>query len=234
MQRAAFDVTHPIGAFYVSARYVAFSPDGRTMAAGFEMNTGNRHRAGPLVLWDVSTGRQLYKGEILALAQRAITFTVDGKYLAAKGKGVRLIEVATGKELADLDREGDGGLSGFSVSSNGKTLASLYAWGGKDPRQTVVLWNLATYQPAATFALPQPAGHVLSMAFSHDGKTLATVSEDGFIRLRALPAGTELASIQGPGCKINALCFAPDDQRLAFACDNGAVLLADVKQPTGQ
>src|SRR5581483_997993 len=237
-QRTLFNIVPPVGTT-ITTRYVAFSPDGRTVASGSEINTGDHHLAGPLILWDINTGQQLYQGQILALARRAIAFTPDGKYLVVKGKGIRLIEVATGKEQAALEREGDGGLLGFGISSDGKTLVSLYVldlW-SKIPRvlhQTVVLWDLATYQPGASFTLPKAVDPAHSVAFSHDGKILATAGQDSYVRLWALPTGMELASFKGPGGLINAVCFSPDDKTIAFACDNGAVLLAEIKQPPGQ
>ena len=55
------------------------------------------------------------------------------------------------------------------------------------------------------------------MAYSPDGKTLATAGKDGTIRLRtaASRGGTKLQA----GGPVRALAFAPDGKTLAVACD---------------
>jgi WD40 repeat protein len=223
--------------FDVLAKSVTFSPDGTMLAAGLRKEIDDHGLGGVVVLWDIALGQQLQKFEGIVSNRPVVAFTPDGKTLAITDKGVRLFEVSTGKERPALKREGAGAVVGLEISPDGKTLVAVEFLAiptGRDLRQTVVLWDLATGRPAATFTLPYYVGRAHNMALSHDGRTLATAGADGFVRLWKLPTGTALASVQGPTDHIYAVCFSPDDQVLAFACDNGAVMLADVQQHLDQ
>jgi WD40 repeat protein len=73
---------------------VAFSPDGKLLAAG--------SRAYTVKLWDVASGR-----EMLVLSGddgfTSVVFSPDGKVLAAgRGNTIRLWDVASGRELRTL------------------------------------------------------------------------------------------------------------------------------------
>ncbi|MBV8268791.1 MAG: hypothetical protein JO252_20885, partial [Planctomycetaceae bacterium] len=122
-------------------RSMAFSPDGKTLAAGY---------SGGVVLWDVAAGQRL-GDEPLPVREGivgGVAFSPDGKTLAAGYSGfgvggVVLWDVAAGQRLGDEPlpvREGDVGSVAFSP--DGKTLAAGYS-GGFGRVGGVVLWDVA-------------------------------------------------------------------------------------------
>ncbi len=75
---------------------------------------------------------------------------------------------------------------------------------------------------------------VLSLAFSPDGKRLASGAEDGSVRLWSLPDGSLLHILKGHTKKVNSVVFSPDGQILASGSDDGTARLWQVADGTPQ
>ena len=84
-----------------------------------------------------------------------------------------------------------------------------------DPRSSwaIVLWDVASRRELRTFG--GPAGRILALAFSPDGKTLATTGADRGVRFWDVASGREDRRIDGAGSG-RALAFSPDGQTLAI------------------
>ena len=108
---------------------MAFSPDGKTLAAGYGGVGG-----GGVVLWDVAARERLHgraarreEGDVTSVA-----FSPDGKILAAGydvggDGGVVLWDVASRRRLADEPLAvKEGGVASVAFSPDGKTLAAGY------------------------------------------------------------------------------------------------------------
>jgi WD40 repeat protein len=159
---------------------VAFSPDGRRLAAvgGF----------GGVQLWDCDTGRRLWEQEMAVPYGRGVpVFAPDGQRLAcAGGDGqVRVFDAATGKELAAVEGQ-SGSAPALAFTPDGQRLAT----GGVE--RQVHVWEVATGRLLHTLSGHQ--GSVDSLAFSADGKLLASGGSDAVVylwdatRLGAQPA----------------------------------------------
>jgi sugar lactone lactonase YvrE len=175
------------------------APDGRTLATAGQ--DGNAK------LWDVATARLIatlagHKREV-----QDVTFSPDGRTLASASwdETVRLWETATARERLTLKGHRSTVL-GVAFCPDGRRLASADgAWNeyghadreGRKPGE-VRLWDLALGRQVAT--LEGHADRVWGVAFSPDGKTLASACWDQKVRLWDLPAARPVAS-PAPGRK---------------------------------
>jgi WD40 repeat protein len=141
---------------------IALAPDGKTIAQG-----GSRDS--PPILCDALTGKKVRQfggpGNMTALA-----ISPDGQVLAAgEMRGVRIWEVASGKELGWYPNT-HGWIGFLSFSPNGRLLGC----GSSDG--TIVLWDTATGKERNSFKGHH--GAVRSGAFSPDGRRLYSGSDD--------------------------------------------------------
>src|SRR5262249_19123133 len=96
-------------------RFLAFSPDGKSLAVAFQ-NT--------LRLWDASTGKERWHYTLSSNQFFGITFSPDGRTLAAALVCmVRLWDVPTGREICPIP-EHRLGIGSISLSPDGRTLTT--------------------------------------------------------------------------------------------------------------
>jgi WD40 repeat protein len=186
-----------LGAAPRSIVSVAFSPDGRTFAAGGMARRGSD----TLLLWDWQTGALLHTLPGNRFQVGGLAFSPGGHYLASCGgkpctndgdPGAHLWETASGSLIRTFKGHGSA-VTCVALSPDGKLLASA-CYGERGVRLWDVFGGKELTQfdehlgrvPTVSSELAKFEGHlgpVLTVAFSPDGTLLATGSEDTTILL---------------------------------------------------
>jgi WD40 repeat protein len=158
--------------------YVAFSPDGKTMATASFDDTAK--------LWEFATGKELQTLKGHTAPVYCVAFSPDGKTVAtaSQDKTIRLWNPADGKMIRELKGHTDT-VDFVAWSPDGKTLAS--ASGNSD--KSVRLWNPEDGKEIKNLGAHK--GSVYTVDFSPDGKLLVSASADATIKIWDVAAKKE-------------------------------------------
>lgn len=197
---------------------LSFSKDSSTLSSSdadatvrlWELPAGRERLA-----FELPTEMQLGAGEIRGMAVAptgTLVATVDGT------NQVKLWDRTTGKLVRTLDSAD--ALTAIAFAPQGRILVTVGA--------RVCLWDATRGELTAQFA---PDGAPASaVAWSPDGKLIATGCADHRVRLWSVPDRKLVAELTGHADEVHGLAFSPDGLRVASASSDSTARLWDVEK----
>lgn len=194
---------------------LAISPDGKLLATGGEGDT-------KVKLWDLATGTE--RRFFIQAGSRCLSFSPDGKTLCVGSfshldAGLRLWDLETGVEQQRMPGD-PRDVSGVAFSPDGSMLAAHYGNG------IVFVWDMNSRQVRHKIQAHTVAGPV---AFSPDGKRLATASHWGDMTTKIWDLSVDPPQIVHNWNGSRSIAFSPDGNLLAGADESSAIRLWDIR-----
>jgi WD40 repeat protein len=155
----------------------------------------------------------------------------EGDFRHPKSGEIIIWDMAKGEERAILERH-FGGVNSLAFSPDGKLLASsstaalILKDGTYAPDDTIILWDVKSGKER--HVLHGHSAAVSSVAFSPDGKMLASSAYNKTIKIWEVLTGRERPTFDAQSEAVFAVAFSPDGKALASGCSDATIRLWEV------
>jgi eukaryotic-like serine/threonine-protein kinase len=197
------------------ARWVFMSPNGQWLL-GCKAD-------GERWIWDLKSGRERRFRDPNVTWMNPTAFSPDSRMIADHCKDglIRFRDVMTLEECCEPIQTHLPDIRNIAYTPDGQELAAV------DLAGNVGMWELSSGKPKQSFRCP---GHhssypqIFCLAFSPDGRFLATGGVDLALRVWDRATGAMVAWMKVPAGGVNSVAFSPDSKLLAAGFYSGSFM----------
>ncbi len=192
---------------------IAFSPQGDRLISG---------DAEVARLWDVTSGKVLHAWPVGQGGVSAVAYSPEGRLLAAAGENATAFvwDVESGRPVHRLHGEGTYIYALAFSPDSGSLLVGV-------ENGSAMVWNLKTGKPGRPLHSKMTRS-LQCLAFSRDGKLLATGDGNRQLRLWDWASRTERWHVTAHPDRVGTVAFSPDGRTLASGSAESSIHLWDV------
>lgn len=207
--------------FSGTIKSITFSPDGNRLAAIYRVY--GSASGDQVVIWDVATRQAVFRRTLTTISTSPLmTFSPDGRTLTLWNTDVvETWDITSGNRLSSYAPPNIIQEPAPTLSPDGRWLVL------RTSLIRLQVYDTHTGAAIRTYPLSPVAGHsseVNSVAFSHDGKLLASGADDAAVIVWDAASGTLMKSLLGHTAGVNSVAFSPTNLRLLAAGDEGGVI----------
>jgi WD40 repeat protein/uncharacterized protein (UPF0147 family) len=206
------------------AGYVCFSADGQRL-----YSTGGDET---IRVWEVKTGRCLGQLTSAGTLTGSVAVSPDGRWFASTGdgrasRGITLWDLATGQKKAHFPPRRSQSImtNHLTFSPDSRLLAAVNFAGCYEPC-SVTIWTVPDGVPWRS--LEGHKASIFAVAYSSDGRMLATGGIDGTLLLWELASGRLRHQFIGHQGRISSIAFSLNGRLLATASPEAPAFIWDV------
>lgn len=210
---------------------LAFSPDGKLLAAGIGESLA-RSRIAKIVLWNLESNQPVRRIDESNGVLVSLLFTPDGKQLISGGSAtiprekfgkpyhalnvrisqIRVWDAASGNMLRELlTPELEAGCEAIALSKDGRTLAAGY-------EKRILLWDFESAEIRRSIDVPSWYGN-RGLAISSNGQSVCAPIDNSIGLWNATTGESLSPRIDSHTSFVNATAYAPDGAFIATGGD---------------
>jgi WD40 repeat protein len=229
--------------FSASGRYLAWSsPQGRAVVHDLQTQTSRELETYSSLAGPFAFGGDDYVACATAANEVRAWSLRDGRELYRSTTGSRVYAIDFSRERNPRLMWADHRLSIVDLASGQKDLLSTKdsIWSITDDASGAYVLTAGIADSVRVWRMPARRYRILTkhenrastLAFSADGRLLASAGADGIVRITIVDTGKELGRFTGPGGYVGSLIFDPDTRVLIASSYDGRLYLYTLSDST--